>query len=404
MDFLYDDIFDNEYEDPASDMYYDDAMEADTADGSNGRFKALKDKIIAWFNSKIEWVKEKIRSLRGDEKSVWANLLSKIKSFFSKAKSADNPDDLVECQKMTQIEIDKTKGQILKAGGYKNMDERRAAYKEKQKARRNAEALVKQQQHRVEGAKVGVNEEKAEELRAKYGEKNAANKRRAAKQAEVRAKLEEAAKGTKGDGVIVTPLSRGQKAAATRRKNAANRKMAQQRHDAQIHDFVRDRAAESYAGYDEEDIAIMEAIEEFYSYDPSVEAALEAMGTNLDIQCTTAQECLNYMDGLEGEISKYNLNLRTLKVAAENYQADGDQEKFNTIAGPALEQLQASYDALGLTSESEKFNEACIEQLNSFFLGAQDLIYAKADEFLDDSEEYDEDDYAGESFLSSLVY
>ena len=403
MDFLYEDIYDNSYEDMDSYESYDDAMEADG--GSGSRFAALKTKILNWFKSKIEWCQEKIRNLRGNEKSVWANLLSKIKGFFSKAKSADNPDDLVECQKMTQIEIDQTKGKILKAGGYKNMDERRAAHKEKKRARRNAEALVKQQQHREEGAKVGVNQEKAEELKAKYGPELQKRKRTAARVAAAKAKLEKAAAGSSDSEVIVTPLSRGQKALATRRENAANKKMEEERNKAILHDFVRDRAAESYAGYDEEDIEVMMAIEEFYSYDPSVDSALEAMQMNVDIECTTAQECLNYMDAIDSEIAKYNLNLRTLKVAAENYQLDGDQEKFNSIASSALEQLQTSYDALGLSNDvSEKFDEACIEQLHEFFTGAQDLLCDKAEEFYDSSEDYDENDYAGESFLSSLVY
>jgi len=80
--------------------------------------------------------------------------------------------------------------------------------------------------------------------------------------------------------------------------------------------------------------------------------------------------------------------MKILGIAAENLKDTGDKE---------------AYASVGLEPASDKFDEGCISQLRSFLVGAKAAIESQLNTLFD-SEEYDEDDYAGESFLSSLVY
>ena len=165
------------------------------------------------------------------------------------------------------------------------------------------------------------------------------------------------------------------------------------------------KAAESYSEYeDDADFALEAALNEYdqmmtVANDPSLSAALDNMRGNVDSNCTTAEECANIMNGLNDQIDAFNRHVSTLRIATENYMEDQDKEAFQVTTRNAMAALEGSYNALGLVSESGRFDEACIEQLHNFFDGASQIMADKAEEFEDEDDVFG----ASESFLGALV-
>lgn len=164
------------------------------------------------------------------------------------------------------------------------------------------------------------------------------------------------------------------------------------------------KSEESYFDYDDYDMsAVDEAFVDYYNAmaieeDPSIANALESFRTNVDINISSAEECDTLAYRFNDEISQFNRDIQTLKIAAENYCSDYDKDAFRSTTTHALEHLKKSYDDLRLVPavEGAAFGEDHISQIHNFLVGAQNIISEKASSF------YNEE-IGNESFLSSLI-
>lgn len=156
-----------------------------------------------------------------------------------------------------------------------------------------------------------------------------------------------------------------------------------------------------------EDIEVDDAVESYRKLtklagNEELKTAIENVSTNVDTNCTTADEAAAYLENIETEISKFNRDINTLKAASESMAAYGfDQNRFNTIAAPAVESLRNSFAQVGFTvnAASGIDQEAC-ESMSYFLKTARNIISSKVDELAGNVAE----DYAGEaSFLATLT-
>lgn len=156
-----------------------------------------------------------------------------------------------------------------------------------------------------------------------------------------------------------------------------------------------------------DDIEVEDAVESYRKLEKlagneELKTAIENVSTNVDTNCTTAEEAAAYLENIETEISKFNRDINTLKAASESMAAYGfDQNRFNTIAAPAVESLRNSFAQVGFTvnAASGIDQEAC-ESMSYFLKTARNIISNKVDELAGNVAE----DYAGEaSFLATLT-
>ena len=327
-------------------LYDDDIATESIKDKIGGTWE----KIQNAFQAMIDWCREKIAIVKEQGlKVMLGSVLKDVRDFFTKAK----------------------------------------------RDRENAHGYLGDARKRVDEAKARLKASKEDDNATKEDRKAARQNLREAKSAYRKANR-------------ISKKQRRQEKAYYRQMNKGNGEKAQDRLsriqelNKKGNDAVYGNVAESYGyeDYDDADWALEAALADVDIYsDPSVAEALENMETNIAINCTTAEECANIMDGLNDQIDAFNRHISTLRVATENYMEDQDKEAFQVTTRNAMAALESSYDALGLVSESGRFDEACIEQLHNFFDGASQIMADKAEEF-----EYEDDVFgASESFLGALV-
>ena len=189
-------------------------------------------------------------------------------------------------------------------------------------------------------------------------------------------------------------------------RNAAKAHNAKQRMYNKMARKGWGKSEESYIDDGFDMTAVDEAFADYYDTmavegDPSLANALESLKTNVDIYVTSAEECDTFVEKFSNEVSQFNRDVQTLKIATENYQADGDKDAFKTTTAHAIEHLKKSYEVLKLApaTEGAAFGEDHIGQIHNFFVGAQDIIAEKAASF------GGTDDFGAgnESFLASLI-
>lgn len=158
---------------------------------------------------------------------------------------------------------------------------------------------------------------------------------------------------------------------------------------------------------DEEDDDIDAAIEaavkiEKLASNDELKTAIENMASNIDMNCTTAEEALQYKENIENEIDKYNRDIKTLRFAAESARDYGnDTDRVNTIVAPAVESLRNSFAQIGLVTEAPSgIDEFACESMNYFLKTARKMINAKCDSF---EEAAEQEVVANESFLATLT-
>lgn len=324
---------------------YTSALEAEAEAAKQNIFK----RIGEWFQRKIDTIRGWFSKEKNKEKkSIWGKLLTAIQGIFNKFKRAKTPEEAAAAQ---------------------------------------AEAQAK------------FNEEKAKAEAVKPEERDQLIK-------DNTAKAEAYAKGDANRQRIDAELKKAEAA----RKEKAIRDEYETKVDPKtgktLRRFVIGGKEEWHEDDDEIDVEVEDAIESYrrlerLSENYELVQAIENVQANVDTNCTTAEEAEMYLENIEDEICRFNRDINTLKTASESMAYGYDQNRFNTIAAPAVESLRNSFAQVGFTvnTASGIDQEAC-ESMSYFLKTARNIISNKVDELAGNVAE----DYAGEaSFLATLT-
>lgn len=127
-------------------------------------------------------------------------------------------------------------------------------------------------------------------------------------------------------------------------------------------------------------IAEMDVAQEGLFKPRTLDQMLNKVQKQVDKKCKSVDACDDLLAKLKKEETKFNASLKTMKNAALQFKADGDNKALKAAIGPASKDLKKTCDLINFSDvvdNKQDVTDADIKKLHDFLVGTRKIINEK---------------------------